>query len=175
MANKDDILNGIVELVVSEFALPPKDGDLRDGLRHTASSVRRVLLQHPWAAALVESRVTPSHVRARYSEAVIATLRRAGFSMELVFRAELTISSYVYGFTLQEVSWPFGPGELHNVAATLQPRVSPNEHPHLNEMLSWIMQKNVPNIGRKDAAPFELEFEFGLDLILDGLERLRSE
>ena len=88
---------------------------------------------------------------------------------------QLTISSYIYGFTLQEVSWPFGWEELPDVAATLQPRVTPDEHPYLAEMIGWIMQTRVSNADRQGAAAYEAQFEFGLDLILDGLERLRPE
>lgn len=173
VANKDEILDGIVETVVGEFALPPDDVPWRQALRETARSVRDVLLRHPWAAALVESRVTPSRVRYRYSDAVIGTLRRAGFSIELAYKAQLTISSYVYGLTLQEVHWPFDPQELHGVAATLQPQIDSDEHPHLTEMIGWITKTRVPNPDQKDTATREPELEFGLDLILDGLERLR--
>ena len=172
VVNKDDLLDGIVEMVVGEFALPPNEGDWKEGLRHTARSVRDVLLRHPWAATLIESRVTPSRVRFRYSEAVIATLRRAGFSIESAFRAQLTISSYVYGFTLQEVSWPFEPAEIGEVAATLQPRVAFDEHPHLAEMMGWLIRDRVASTEPGDAAALETEFKSGLDLILDGLEKL---
>ncbi len=175
VANKDAVLDGMVEIVVGEFAVPPHEAPWRAALRETARSVHEVLLRHPWAAALVESRLTPSRVRFRYSEAVISTLRRAGFTIELAFMGQLTISSYIYGFTLQEVSWPFGWEELPDVAATLQPRVTPDEHPYLAEMIGWIMQTRVSNADRQGAAAYEAEFEFGLDLILDGLERLRRE
>lgn len=175
VVNKDDILDGVVEMVVGEFAVPPDEAPWRVALRETERSVHEVLLRHPWAAALVESRVSPSRVRFRYSEAVIGTLRRAGFSIELAYRAQLTISSYIYGFTLQEVSWPFEPEERHDVAATLQPQVAADEHPYLTEMIGWIMQTRVPNADRKDVVAYESEFEFGLDLILDGLERLRRQ
>lgn len=174
VANKDDLLDGIVEIVVGEFALPPDEVPWRVALTETARSVHRALLRHPWAATLVESRVTPSRVRFRYSEAVIRTLRRAGFSIELAFRAQLTISSYIYGFTLQEVSWPFDPEELPDTAAALQPQVTPNEHPHLIEMMSWIIKTRVPNAGRKRAEAYASEFDFGLELVLDGLERART-
>ena len=173
VANKDEILDGIVEMVVREFALPSDEVPWRLALRETARSVREVLLRHSWAAALVESRVAPSRARFRYSEAVIGTLRRAGFSIELAYRAQLTVSSYVYGLTLQEVSWPFDPDELPDVAATLQLRVAPDEYPHLSEMMDWITQARGLNANLKGAVAYESEFEFGLDLILDGLERLR--
>ncbi len=172
VANKDDILDGIVELVVSEFAAPSDEAPWQVALRDTARSARKVLLRHPWAAALVESRVTPSHVRFRYSEAVIGTLRQAGFSIEQAYRAQLTINAYVHGFTLQEVNWPFAPAEQHSVATSLQPHVDSDEHPYLTEMIGWIMQTRFPSAHRRDAVAYESEFEFGLDLVLDGLAKL---
>ena len=175
VANKDEILDGIVERVVGEFALPPEDGPWREALRETARSVREVLLRHPWAAALVESRVTPSRVRFRYSDAVIGALRRAGFSIELAYRAQLTISSYVYGFTLQEVSWPFGPEERDGVVAALRPQVAAEEYPHLTEVMAWMVHGGIPPAAPEDASAYESEFELGLDLILGALERLRRQ
>ena len=175
VANKDDILDGIVEMVVGEFAVPPDEADWRVALRQTARSVHEVLLRHPWASALIESRVTPTRVRFRYHDAVIGTLRRAGFSIELAYKAQLTIDSYVYGFTLQEVSWPFDPEERSDVAATLQRQVAPDEYPNLTEMMGLMMQARITSAARKGTVAYEAEFEFGLDLILDGLERVRRE
>ena len=120
----------------------------------------------------MESRVTPSRVRFRYVDAVIGTLRRAGFSIELAYKAQLAIESYIYGFTLQEVSWPFEPEEQRDLAAALQLQIAPDEYPYLTEMMNWIIQARVT---QKDNMAYESEFEFGLDLILDGLERLRQK
>lgn len=170
VANKDEILDGIVEMVVGEFAVPLDEAHWKGALRETARSVHEVLLRHPWAPALIESRVTPSRVRLRYADAVIRTLRRAGFSLKLAYKAQLTINSYLYGFALHEISWPFDSEEQHKVAATLQPQVASDEYPYLTEMLGWIMQARVPGVGRKDSVAYESDFEFGLDLILDGLD-----
>ncbi len=169
VANKDDVLDGMIELVVEQFLLPSEERDWKECLRETARSIREVLRRHPWAAALIESRVTPSPARFRYSEALIGTLRRAGFSLESAFRAQLTISSYVHGFAFQEVTWPFEAGELSEVATTLQPRVDAHRHPHLAEMMDWIIES------RSNGGGLNPEFEFGLELILDGLEALRGE
>ncbi len=175
VVNKNDLLDGIVEEVVSEFAPPPLESDWQVGLRQTARSVREVLLRHTWAAALVESRLTPSRVRFRYSEAVVASLRRAGFSVELAFRAQLAISSYVYGFTLQEVNWPFESKGLRDVVVDLQPRVASDDYPHLTEMMNWIAHGRTRDNRGKVTGTFDLEFEFGLDALFDGLERLRCK
>ncbi|MEM7357116.1 MAG: TetR/AcrR family transcriptional regulator C-terminal domain-containing protein, partial [Acidobacteriota bacterium] len=174
VANKDEILDGIVERVVGEFVPPPQDAPWREALRETAKSMREVLLRHPWAAALVESRVTPSPVRFRHSDAVIGTLRRAGFSIELAYRAQLTFSSYVYGFTLQEVNWPFDSQGLPDVVTDLQPRVPSKEYPYLSEMMTWLTEARSSQADPGGASAPESEFELGLDLVLDGLETLRS-
>ena len=175
VSNRDDILDGIVEMVVGEFAIPTDDVDWNVALREVARSAREVLLRHPWAPALIQSRVTPSQVRFRYSDALIGTFRRAGFSLEQAYRAELTINSYVYGFSLHEVSWPFDSQRQPEVAASLRPQVYAEEYPYLIEMLSWIMNARIPDAPPQDAGAGESDFLFGLDLILDGLERLRHE
>ena len=72
-------------------------------------------------------------------------------------------------------SWPFNPEEQRDLAATLQLQITPGEYPFLAEMMNWIMQARVPQTAQKDHAAYESEFEFGLDLILDGLERLRRK
>ncbi len=168
VANKDDLVDGIVEMVVGEFAMPRDDADWRVALRETAKSAHEVLLRHPWAPALIESRVTPSLVRVRFADATIGTFRRAGFSIDLAYRAQLIIDSYVYGFTLHEVSWPFTAEEQRDVAATLRPHVEPDEYPYLTEMMEFIATARTS----KAAVAYELEFDFGLDLILGSLAKL---
>ena len=172
VANKDDLVDGIVEMVVGEFAVPRDDADWKVALRETAKSAHDVLLRHPWAPALIESRVTPSPVRVRYADATIGTFRRAGFSIDLAYRAQLIIDSYVYGFTLHEVSWPFTAEEQRDVAATLQPHVEPDEYPYLAEMMEFITTARTSKAAGKDAVAYELEFDFGLDLILGSLAKL---
>ncbi len=172
VANKDGLVDGIVEMVVGEFAVPRHDADWKVALRETAQSAHEVLLRHPWAPALIESRVTPSPVRVRYADATIGTFRRAGFSIDLAYRAQLIIDSYVYGFTLHEVSWPFTAEEQRDVAATLQPYVEPDEYPYLTEMMEFITTARTSKAAGKDAVAYELEFDFGLDLILGSLAKL---
>ncbi len=172
VANKDDLLDGIVEIVVGEFAIPSDDADWRVALRETAKLAHEVLLRHPWAPALIESRVTPSPVRVRYADATIGTFRRAGFSIDLAYRAQLIIDSYVYGFTLHEASRPFTAEEQRDVAATLRLYVEPDEYPYLTEMMEFITTGRTSKAAGKDAVANELEFDFGLDLILDSLAKL---
>ena len=164
--NKDDLLDGILDMVVAEIQLPASERDWKLALRKRAISAREALLRHPWAAALLESRVTPTPTKLRYFEWVVATVRNAGFSLELAMRAFLCMDSHIYGFVAQELSWPFEDKQgLDDVAAELLTRIPVDEFPNLIEMTQHAMQAGPA--GKE-------EFEFGLDLILDGLERARD-
>jgi AcrR family transcriptional regulator len=175
VGNKDDMLAGIVDMVVAEFDLPTNQLDWQVAMRFVTNAVRAALLRHPWAATLIESQVMPSQVRFKRAETVIGTLRRAGFSIELAYKAQLTINSYVYGFVQQEINWPFTPVEQSDVAAMLGPQVPADEYPYLTEMLSSIINTRFRGQGESETDAYESDFGFGLDLLLDGLERIRLE
>jgi AcrR family transcriptional regulator len=175
VGSKDDMLAGIVDMVVAEFNLPSDQLDWQVAMRFVADAVRAALLRHPWAAALIESQVMPSQVRFKRAESVIGTLRRAGFSIELAYKAQLSINSYVYGFVQQEIHWPFTPVEQSDVAAMLRSQVPADEYPYLTEMLSSIINARLSGQGENEAGAHESVFGFGLDLLLDGLERVRRE
>lgn len=175
VGNKNDMLAGIVDMVVAEFDLPSDQLDWQGAMRFVTNAARAALLRHPWAAALIESQVTPSQVRFEYAEAMIGTLRKAGFSIELAYKAQLTINSYVYGFVQQEIHWPFKPEEQSNLAATLRHQVPSDEYPYVTEMLSSITKTRLHERGESEAVAYESDFGFGLDLLLDGLERVRLE
>jgi AcrR family transcriptional regulator len=171
VANKDEICDGMVDLVVSEIDLPTGAADWKAAMRRRAISAHEVLLRHPWAAALFESRTTLSPVRLRYTDSVLGVLREAGFSIELAYNAFLTLDSYVYGFTLQEVNWAHKPEEVPSVIERLSPQVPVDEHPHLAEVMGFVMRSRT----ERAASAYESEFQFGLDLILDGFEALRNK
>jgi AcrR family transcriptional regulator len=164
VANKDEILDGLVDIVFSEIELPSADGEWRAEMHHRASSARRVLGRHRWAIGLLESRTTPGPATLRHHDAVLASLRGAGFSHELTAHAYALIDSYVYGFALQEASLPFeGPESVGEVAGPIMELMATGAYPHMVEMASsYYLQPGYD---------FADEFEFGLDLILDGLER----
>lgn len=168
VANKDEILDGIVDVVFSEIDLPPVDVDWRSALRHRGVSARRVLRRHSWAAPLMESRSNPGPATLRHHDAVIGTLRRGGFSLQMTAHAYALLDSYIYGFALQEAGLPFDtPGDVAEVAESIVAQFpSSEEYPHLAELVTGhILQ---PGYDYGD------EFEFGLDLILDGLDSLRD-
>jgi AcrR family transcriptional regulator len=163
VANKDEILDGIVDIVFSEIELPSPDGDWRSQMRRRAVSARRVLRCHPWAIGLMESRRTPGPATLRHHDAIIGTLRAAGFSVEATAHAYALLDSYIYGFALQEAALPFAPETATDVAESIMQQFVPDEYPHLVEMATeHILQPGYD---------FGDEFEFGLNTILDALTR----
>ena len=165
VANKDEILDGIVDLVFSEIDLPSADGDWRSEMRRRAVSARQVLRCHPWATVLLESRTTPGPATLRHHDATIGTLRAAGFTVEMSAHAYSLLNSYLYGFALQEAALPFtGPDTFADVAAPIMQHFSADDYPHLVEVATEYMLKPGYDFGD--------EFEFGLTVILDALTRL---
>jgi AcrR family transcriptional regulator len=164
VANKDEILDGIVDLVFSEIELPLPDGDWRSEMHRRAISARRVLRCHPWAIGLMESRTTPGPATLRHHNAIIGTLRGAGFSVKMTAHAYALLDSYIYGFALQEAALPFkGPETVAEVAEPIAQQISADEYPHLVEMATELILQPGYDFGN--------EFEFGLGVILDALTR----
>jgi AcrR family transcriptional regulator len=164
VANKGEILDAIVDVVFSEIELPVVDGDWRAEIRLRATSARHVLRRHSWAIGLLESRMSPGPATLRHHDAMIATLRGAGFSIELTAHAYALIDSYVYGFAVQEAALPFdGPDDVGAVTGAMVAQFSTAEYPHLVELATEHVLRPGYDFGD--------EFDFGLDLILDGLDR----
>ena len=164
VANKDDILDGIVDIVFSEISLPRTGAEWKGEMRDRAISVRRVLGGHPWATSLMQERVNPGPALLRHHDSVIGGLREGGFSVAMAAHAFSAMDAYIYGFALQEKTLPFEtPEELAMIAEMVLALMPPDEYPHLAELtVDHVLQ---PGYSYGD------EFEFGLDLILDGLER----
>ncbi len=165
VANKDDILDGIADLVMGDFEAPPTDVDWKTAIRRSAISAHRVLVGHPWAGGLIESRSNAGPARLRYLDAVIGVLSAAGFPLPIVVRAVMALDSHTYGFVLQELAWPFDTGNAPEMAAAFARGLPAGDYPNLRAMAE--MAATTPGGASVD-------FEFGLDLILDGLERLRG-
>jgi len=161
VANKDDILDGIVDLVLGDIEVPATGTEWKTAMRHRAISAHEVLLAHPWAAVLIMSRYNIGPGMTRYLDATLGRLREGGFSIEGALDAWNTLDSHLYGFTLQELNLPFEVEEAPQVSADVLTRLPAVEFPHVAEVITEIMQS-----GRTE------NFEFGLDLILDGLERI---
>ncbi|MGH8828047.1 MAG: TetR/AcrR family transcriptional regulator [Jiangellaceae bacterium] len=164
VANKSDILDGIVDVVFSEIDLPSGEADWKAAMRQRAISARVALRRHPWAVGLMESRSTPGPATLRHHDAVLGILRNARFSIGLAAHAFSVLDSYIYGFALQETSLPFETSEdLAEVAEQILGHLQADEYPHLTEIAVEHALQPGYDYGN--------EYEFGLDLILDGLDR----
>ena len=167
VANKDDMMDGIVDLIFSEIDLPSSEADWKTAMRQRAISAREVLSVHPWAIGLMESRTNPGLENLRHHDAVIGSLRQAGFSIEMAAHAYSLLDSYIYGFALQHKNLPFDTSEeLAAVAQNILQQFPTDEFPYLAELMFEHVMKPGYDYGN--------EFEFGLDLILDGLTRVRG-
>jgi AcrR family transcriptional regulator len=164
VANKDDLLDGMVDVVFGEIELPTVGTDWRTAMRERAISVRAALTRHPWATPLMQSRSTPGPATLRHHDTVIGTLRSAGFPIALVAHAFSALDSYIYGFALQQRSLPFETEEeTAELATAIMARFPADQYPHLVELtVEHVLQPGYD---------YGEEFALGLDLILDGLER----
>lgn len=164
VANKEEILDGIVDTVFLEIDLPTKDVDWRTAMRRRAISAREALRRHPWAIALMQSRTNPGPATLRHHDAVIGSLRQAGFTVAMTAHAFSLIDSYVYGFALQEAAFPFDePEDVPEIAEAMFAQMPVDAYPNLAEFTAeHILQPGYD---------YAEEFTYGLDLILDGLER----
>jgi AcrR family transcriptional regulator len=164
VAGKDAILDGIVDVVFAEIELPSGEGGWKAAMRRRAVSAREALRRHPWATALMESRSTPGPANLRHHDAVLGVLRNAGFSVELAAHAYSLLDAYIYGFALQESSLPFDtPEETAAVASSMMDGFPADAFPYLTEIAVEHVLRPGYDYGN--------EYQFGLELILDGLER----
>lgn len=160
---KDALLSAMVEAVFSEMELPPKDLPWRDAIRRRCVSARAVLVGHAWAVPLLESGTAPGPVSLRHHEEVLATFERGGFALPLMAHAYAILDSFVYGFALQEASLPVQGGEgSAEMAEQIAQAFDPSKYPTL-------VRLTVEHVMRPDYA-FGSSFEYGLDLLLEGLE-----
>ena len=167
VANKDDLIDGIVDLVFTEIGLPPDDVDWKEAMRRRAISVRDVLSRHRWAIGLMESRRNPGPANLRHHDAVIGCLLAGGFDIAMVAHAYSLLDSYIYGFAATQMNLPFETDEqVAEVAETMLRPFPLNAYPNLMQMLTGHVMKPGYDYGD--------EFAYGLDLILDGLERARD-
>jgi AcrR family transcriptional regulator len=164
VASKSDLLDGMIDIVFSQIGLPPDGAGWKQAMRQRAISAREVLGRHRWAIGLMESRRSPGPATLGHHDAVLGCLRAAGFSVQLTAHAYSLLDSYIYGFALQEASLPFGTAEeTAQVTREIAGQVPADQYPHLTELAAaHVLQ---PGYRYGD------EFEIGLDLILDALER----
>ncbi len=166
VSNKDEILDGMVDIVVGEIELPSPAADWKAAIRRTAISAHAVLIRHPWAASLMLSSAGVSDARLRYMNSILGSLRLSGFSAAMTDHAYHALESHIIGFTLWVVGMDLGSDEDLALLATDFLRDLPRDRlPHLAEHVEQHLKPRNPDD--------EGSFAFGLDLILDGLERIR--
>jgi AcrR family transcriptional regulator len=168
VANKDELLDGMVDLAYySEIELPSREADWKTAMRQVATSAHEALSRHRWAITLIETRTRPGPANLRHHDSVIRTFREAGFSIKHAIHAFSVLDSYISGFALQELTMPFDtPGELAEAAESILDQFPADEYPHLAETITEHVTKS--------GYDYADEFEVGLDLILDAIERLRD-
>ena len=162
VAGKDEILDGIVDLVFSEIELPVSGGDWRSQMRLRANSARHALRRHPWAIGLMESRANPGPATLRHHDATLGTLRAAGFSVAMTAHAYALLDSYIYGFALQEAALPFSAETVTESTEAFTQQFA-GEYPYLTEIAAEHILRPGYDFGD--------EFEVGLTVILDALSR----
>jgi AcrR family transcriptional regulator len=169
---KDDVLNGMVDVVVGEVDLTDGGGDdWKTAARNRILSARRVMLRHPWASAVIASRRQPSPVVMRYMDSMGGIMLAGGFSVDLMHHAFHTLGSRVLGFS-QELFDDSGELETTPEIQALMIQQMSREYPNLSAVVAQVAhdQASVVGTGCDD----QFEFEFAIDVMLDGLERLRE-
>jgi AcrR family transcriptional regulator len=166
VANKDDVLDGILDLVLAETKPPSPKGEWDVAVRRSAISVHDALRRHPWAASLLMS---PGHIRQgrlRYMDLLLGRLRDAGFDADTTYHVYHVLDGHIFGFSLWEASHNYTPTERTDLVAMLERFIPAGEYPHLHEH----GQQHLSEGPHREVSAFE----FGLDLILDGLRKLHA-
>jgi AcrR family transcriptional regulator len=166
VANKDDVLDGILDLVLGESEPPSAAGGWDEAIRTSAISVHEAFRRHPWSCTLLMSpgRVRP--LRLRYMDSLLGRLREAGFSAETTYHAYHVLDGHIFGFSLWETSHTYTAEEVSSFAATFAQTITPAAYPYLHEHA----QQHFSEGSHREVSAFE----FGLDLIVDGLKQIRD-
>ena len=169
VANKDELLDALVDVVIGEID-PPLDGaDWKTALRTRILSARRALLRHPWASRLMESRTTPTPVVLGYMDSMIGMFRTGGFSLDLTHHALHAMGSRMFGFTQELFN---DTSDVDPAAETEMWGAMADTYPYIFEIFTTISHDDASTVG--PGCDDQFEFEFALDLMLEGLERLRD-
>ncbi|MDH5753389.1 MAG: TetR/AcrR family transcriptional regulator C-terminal domain-containing protein [Deltaproteobacteria bacterium] len=171
VASKEELLEGVIDLLLKDVPLPSPDDDWKDALRRRAESYRQIFLRHPWALGMLEASRNPVDSAMRYTEAMSGCLRRTGFSYGMIIRALYVMDSYIYGHALQESASPFeNMEEVKDLVQTLQGTIPIKEFPNLVEfMREYVLKGDINRLHPENS------FRFGLEMIIDGLDRAKEE
>lgn len=167
VSSKEDLLDALADHLLAQVTVPPPGTPWRTALDARAVSLRALLRPRPWAFRVIEGRGPSSPVRMGYPDAVLGLLRGDGFSAPNAIRAFVLIDAYVYGFLLQESTWEFDMDDLGTEVAAMQDAMPTGQYPWLREAMETVVAPGA-RLGIDD------QFRFGLDLLLDGLERIRT-
>jgi AcrR family transcriptional regulator len=164
--NKDDLLDGMVDAVIGKIPTNADGADWKKSLRQMALAARGIVLTHPWAPHLIESRATPGPATLRYINAVLGVLREGGFTIAQTHHALHILGSRALGFTQ----------DLFDDSGDLEPETAASLASELGATLPYVaeMALAVTHGGALGRCDDDVEFEFALDLILDGLDRLQG-
>ncbi|WP_250564936.1 TetR/AcrR family transcriptional regulator C-terminal domain-containing protein [Adonisia turfae] len=165
VANKDDLIDGMVDIVASEIEVPDVAVDWKTAMRSRAISAHRVLLRHPWATMAIVSRANVGPAMLRYVDATLGCLVEAGFSFEMADHVWNAIDSHIYGFTLQKLNFPFEEAEYVEAAQQHVAMLPVDTYPYLNKLTHYVMDGRYNGIH---------DFEFGLELLLNSLDSFRK-
>ena len=169
VANKEELLDGMVDVVVGEIDPPVRGTDWKSAVRQRILSARRALLRHPWASRVLESRTNPTPLVLGYMDSMIGMFRAGGFSVDLTHHVMHTLGSRIYGFT-QEL-FEDSPSVDPATQATMPPEMA-RRYPYITELVTAVYHDEASVVG--SGCDDQYEFEFALDLLLDGIERLRQ-
>ena len=166
VTNKDDVLDGILDLVLAETEPPAPTGDWDAAVRRSAISVHQALRRHPWACPLLFSAAHVRPARLRYMDLLLGRLREAGFSAETTYHAYHVLDAHIFGFALWQTSHSYNTDEVSDLVGTLERMIPADEYPYLHEHA----EQHLTEGPLHDVSAFELS----LDLILDGLEKIHD-
>jgi AcrR family transcriptional regulator len=169
VANKDELLDGMVDVVVGEIDPPLTGGDWKTAIRQRVLSARSALLRHPWASRVMESRTDPTPAVLEYMDSMIGIFRAGGFSIDLTHHAMHAMGSRLLGFTQELFDDTAGPGP--GMETEMLRQLAQN-YPYITELVMAITHDEASVVGQ--GCDDQFEFEFALDLMLAGLERLRD-
>jgi AcrR family transcriptional regulator len=167
VANKDDLLDGTLDLILEESELPSPAGAWDVAIRSSAISVHEALRRHPWACNVI---MAPAHIRParlRYMDSLLGRLREAGFSAETTYHAYHVLDAHIFGFSLWQTSHTYAASQVTNMAAELDRMIPADEFPYLHEH----GRQHLADGPHREVSAFE----FGLDFILEGLKKIREE
>ncbi len=169
VANKEEVLDGMVDVVVSEVPAPLPNPDWKASLRQRILSARESLVRHPWASAVMVTRTTMTPTMLGYMDSTLGILRRGGFSVDLTHHAIHVLGSRMVGFAQELYDDNDELAASPEVAAVMMQQMS-SAYPYISEMAMSVTHDEASVVGT--GCDDQFEFEFALDLILDGLERL---